>query len=52
MALPSSGRRMGLVLVVVVAVAVQGWVRTRAGRRGGLSSSGGGGVSADKEADV
>lgn len=51
MALPSSGRRMGFVLVVVVAV--QGWVRTRAGRRGGLSSSGGGGgVSADKEPDV
>lgn len=49
MALSSSGRRMGLVLVVV---AVQGWVRTRAGRRGGLSSSGGGGVSADKEPDV
>lgn len=50
MALPSSGRRMGLVQLVVVAV--QGWVRTRAGRRGGLSSSGGGGVSADKEPDV
>lgn len=50
MAPPSSERRMGLVLVLVVAV--QGGMRTRAVRWGGLSSSGGGGASADKEPDV